>query len=90
MRIYQVAKDVSASHGVLLDLFERIQNFLTRLNIYSGIPPTTEMTAILVKIMAEVLSILALSTKEMQERRISEAHSTKVLILFLIFEQRNL
>lgn len=85
-----MAKDVSASHGVLLDLFERIQAFLTRLNIYSGIPPTAEMTAILVKIMSEVLSILALSTKEMQERRISEVHFTKMIVLFLILEQRNL
>ena len=84
-----MAKDVSASHGVLLDLFERIQAFLTRLNIYSGIPPTAEMTAILVKIMSEVLSILALSTKEMQERRISEVHFTKMIVLFLILEQRN-
>ena len=84
-----MAEDVSASHGVLLDLFERIQAFLTRLNIYSGIPPTAEMTAILVKIMSEVLSILALSTKEMQERRISEVHFTKMIVLFLILEQRN-
>ena len=84
-----MAKDVSASHGVLLDLFERIQAFLTRLNIYSGIPPTAEMTAILVKIMSEVLSIIALSTKEMQERRISEVYFTKMIVLFLILEQRN-
>lgn len=72
-----MANDVSASHGVLVDLFEQIQAFLTRLNIYSGIPLTTEMTTMLGKIMAEVLSILALSTKEMQEGRISEVYFTQ-------------
>ena len=72
-----MANDVSSSHGVLPDLFEQIQAFLTRLNIYSGIPLTTEMTTILGKIMAEVLSILALSTKEMQEGRISEVYFTQ-------------
>jgi hypothetical protein len=70
-----VAKDVAASHGLLLELFERIQAFLTRLNVYSGIPLTMEITTMLGKLMAEVLSTLALSTKEMQEGRISEANS---------------
>ncbi|KAH9955224.1 hypothetical protein BC827DRAFT_1271858 [Russula dissimulans] len=65
-----VAKDVAESHGVLIDLFERIQSFLTRLDIYSGIPLTAEMITMLGNIMAEVLTILALSTNEMQERRI--------------------
>ncbi|KAH9956629.1 ankyrin repeat-containing domain protein [Russula dissimulans] len=67
-----VAKDVAASRGVLIDLFERIQSFLARLNIYCGIPLTTEMTTMLGKIMAEILIILALSTKEMQERPIKK------------------
>ncbi|KAH9989064.1 hypothetical protein BJV74DRAFT_885250 [Russula compacta] len=67
-----VAKDVAASHRVLVDLFERIQAFLIRLNIYSGIPLTTEMIAMLGKVMAEVLTILALSTKEMQQKRIKK------------------
>jgi len=84
-----VAKDVTASHGLLLELFERIQAFLTRLNIYSRMPLTTEITTMLGKIMAEVLTILALSTKEMQERRISEANSSETSLSFLISGQRN-
>jgi hypothetical protein len=40
------------------------------------------MTTMLGKIMAEVLSILALSTKEMQERRISEANSSETPVSF--------
>jgi len=57
---------------VLVNLFERIQLFLQRLKIYITIPLTTEMMELLGKIMAQVLSILALSTREMKEWRISE------------------
>jgi hypothetical protein len=67
-----VAKDVVASHGMLVNLFERMQLFLERLNIYTGIPLTTKMTELLGKIMGQLLSILALSTKEMTRGRISE------------------
>ncbi len=44
------------------------------------------MTMMIGKIMGEVLSILALSTKEMQERRISEVYFTEVLDIFSDFE----
>ncbi|KAI0249042.1 hypothetical protein BJV78DRAFT_728446 [Lactifluus subvellereus] len=67
-----VAKDVVASHGMLVRLFERMQYFLERLNIYTGIPLTTKMTELLGKIMGQLLSILALSTKEMTQRRIKK------------------
>ena len=83
-----MAKDVAASRGILIDLFERIQSFLARLNIYSGIPLTTEMTTVLGKIMAEILRILAISTKEMQERRISEWYARRCYH-FLTLEKRN-
>ena len=68
----QVAKDVVASHGTLVNMFERIQFFLQRLKIYIGIPLTAAMTELFGKIMGQVLSILAISTKEMAQRRISE------------------
>ncbi|KAI0253332.1 hypothetical protein BJV78DRAFT_1152997 [Lactifluus subvellereus] len=66
------AKDVVANRDTLVILFERIQFFLQRLKIYTGIQLTTEMRELLGKIMAQVLSILALSTKEMNQSRISE------------------
>jgi len=69
----QAVKDVIASYEVLVNLFERIQFFLQRLNCYTAVPLTPEMTFLLGKIMAQVLSVLALSTKEMKERRISES-----------------
>ncbi|KAH9044895.1 hypothetical protein EDB83DRAFT_2553851, partial [Lactarius deliciosus] len=63
------AKDVWASHDALVDLFERIQFFLKRLGVHTQISPTEDMVEILVKIVAEVLSILSIATKEMQQSR---------------------
>ena len=68
----QAVKDVVASHDILINLFERIHFFLQRLKSYTGIPLTNGLTELLGKIMAQILCILALSTKAMTERRISE------------------
>jgi hypothetical protein len=56
---------------VLVDLFERIENFFRRLESYTAVAPTAAMTDIIVKIMVEVLSILAIMTKEIKEKRAS-------------------
>jgi hypothetical protein len=66
-----VVKDVIASYETLINLFERTQFFLQRLNHYITASLTPEMTELLAKILAQVLFVLALSTKEMKERRIS-------------------
>jgi hypothetical protein len=63
---------VRASHDVLVDLFERIQFFLKRLGVHTQISPTKDMVEILVKIMAELISILSVATKEMQQNRASK------------------
>ncbi|KAH9039669.1 hypothetical protein EDB85DRAFT_2272704 [Lactarius pseudohatsudake] len=63
------AKDVRASHDALVDLFERIQLFLKRLGVHTRISPTKDMVEILVKIMAEVIAILSIATKEMQQSK---------------------
>jgi hypothetical protein len=69
---FQVVRDVVASHEKIIHLFERINFFLQRLNIYTGIPLTNDLTVLLGKIMAELLSILAISTKAMTDRKMSE------------------
>jgi hypothetical protein len=66
-------RDVVANYKTITHLFERIQLFLQRLNSYTGIPLTQDFTELLGKIMAQILSILALSTKTMTERRTSES-----------------
>jgi len=64
---------VSKSYDALLDLFESIENFLSRLDIYTKIPLTTAMKDVIVKILAEVLSTLALATKQVKQGRFSES-----------------
>jgi hypothetical protein len=68
----QAAKDVRASQDTLVNIFERIENFFRRLENYTEIPPTPEMMDIIGKILVEVLSILAIATKEIKQGRTSE------------------
>ncbi|KAN0133567.1 hypothetical protein V8E53_008735, partial [Lactarius tabidus] len=77
------AKDVEASQNILIDIFERIENFFRRLEIYTDVPPTPAMTDMMVKIMVEVLDILATATKEIKQSRFKKflkrvAGSTKL------------
>ena len=64
--------DVRASQETLIDIFERMENFFLRLELYTNVPPTPEMMDMIVKILVEVLSILAIATKEVKESRTSE------------------
>ncbi|KAH8986022.1 hypothetical protein EDB92DRAFT_1881218 [Lactarius akahatsu] len=64
-----VAKDVAASEEILVDIFGRIHNFFSRLDIYTRVPLTPAMTDKMVEITVEVLDILATATKEMKESR---------------------
>ena len=70
--ISQAAKDVRANHDTLIDIFERIENFFRRLEVYAEVPPTPEMMDMIMKIMVEVLCILAIATKEIKQGRTSE------------------
>ena len=70
--IFQAAKDVRASQDTLMDIFERIEMFFRRLEVYTNVPPTTEMMDTIILIMVEVLSILGVATKEIRRGRMSE------------------
>jgi hypothetical protein len=61
-----------ASYDALVDLFASFDNFLSRLNIYTEIRPTQALTKVLVKIIIELISTLALATKQVKQRRFSE------------------
>jgi hypothetical protein len=76
----QAAKDASASQDKLIDLFNRIERFFRRLEIYTGITPTTAMTDIIIDIMVEVLVILAIATKEVKRGRLGESMSHRFTI----------
>ena len=68
----QAASGVSSSYDALVDLFERLGGFLKRLRIYTDLPLTPSMTEISVKIMVELLSVLALATKQIKQGRFSK------------------
>jgi hypothetical protein len=72
IRLYQAIKDVSASYDALVDLLESMERFLSRLDIYIKLPlvtPTPAMGEIIVNIMVELLSAIALVTKQIKQKR---------------------
>ena len=70
-----------ASRDKLIDLFNHIEHFFHRLEIYTSITPTTAMKDIIVEIMVEVLIILAMVMKGVKRGRLSESMSHKFIIL---------
>ncbi len=68
----QAAKEASAGPDNLIDTFNHIERFFRRVEIYTGIIPTTAMTDMIVEIMVEVLTILAIATKEVKHGRFSQ------------------
>src|SRR5712672_3367226 len=68
----QAALDVRASQDALIDIFERMETFFQRLEIYTRVSPPPEMIDIIVKIMVEVVSIIGIATKEMKQGRTSK------------------
>src|SRR6266852_3504135 len=67
----KAVRDTRASHGIIVEIFERIEFFFLRLEMYTEVPPTPEMKEIIIKIMVEVLSILAIATKDINQCRMS-------------------
>jgi hypothetical protein len=74
IRAYQAVNGTIENYDTLMDLLETINHFLNRLDIYTKIRPTGAMNEVLVKIHAELLSALALATKQIKEGKPSEFH----------------
>ena len=79
---YQAIKDVSASYDALVELFELIESFLRRLDIYTKVQSTTAMTETVVKILVEILATLALATQQAKQGRLSESFIVEVSFKF--------
>ena len=73
--ICQTAKYVRESYDTLVDIFECIENFTSRLKIYTEINPTPAMIETMIKIMVELLAVLALATKQINQGRLSTSCS---------------
>ena len=65
---------------MLTDIFVRIESFFKRLESYTEVQPTAAMTDVIVKILIEVLSILAIATKEIKQGRSSESNDIHKLL----------
>ena len=79
IQVHQAAKDVNTSHDEFVALFESIEQLLKPLGIYAQVPPTHAMKEMVVKIMAELLSVLALTTKELKQGRLRESLLVDIL-----------
>ena len=79
-------------YDTLIDLFESIEHFLNRLEIYTKIDPSTdamtEMSEMIVKLLVELLSTLALATKQIKEGKSSES-TFGVILCCLTMQRRN-
>jgi hypothetical protein len=58
---------------MLVDLFERIGRFFKRLESYTERTPSEGMADMMVEVMVEVLSVLAIVTVEIKQRRRSQS-----------------
>ena len=65
-----------------MDIFNRIEHFFRRLEIYTTLTPTASMTNKIVEIMVEALTIIAIVTKEVKRGSLSELIS----ILFTLLD----
>ena len=74
----QAANGVIDSYDALVDLLESTEHFLKRLDIYTQIPATAAMDEIVVKILVELLTTLALATKEIKQGKSSKSVITDV------------
>ena len=77
--VNQSAKGEISNFDGLVDWLESIENFIGRLSIYADktLPPA--MVEIVVKIMEELITTLALVTKKLKERKRGEFVLSDVL-----------
>ncbi|KAF8493423.1 hypothetical protein F5888DRAFT_1908675 [Russula emetica] len=70
--LLSTAKDVHADQDTLFEMFERIESFFRRLDIYTKVAPNQGMADTITAIMVEVLNILAIATKEIKQGRMKK------------------
>ena len=74
---------------MLIDIFVRIEGFFKRLETYTEVRPTEAMTEVTVKILIEVLFILAIVTKQIKQGRSSESFSVHELLFAYLFQKNS-
>ncbi len=72
MITFQAAKNVRASEDALFKVFERLEVFFRRLEVYTEAALDQKMVDIVAKIVAEVLNILGITTNKIRQSRMSK------------------
>jgi len=76
-----VANGVITSYDVLAEMLESIPNFVQRLRIYAEMPHSMPaVDEIVVKLMVELISTLALVTRKLKKRHSSEYFLANMLL----------
>ena len=78
--MYQVAKGVEAGGGAIVDVLESVKRLFRHLDIYTRIPHSLALDEMVIKIVMEMLSILALATKQLTRGQMSEFIFIDVLL----------
>ena len=70
----KAAENVSKDYDALVEIFERSERYLRRLQVFTTINSALE--GILVEIMVELLEVFALTTQQINQGRLSESALT--------------
>ena len=68
----QTAKAVRADQDALFEIFERLEGFFRRLDIYTEVTPNEGMVETITAIMVEMLNFIGIATNEIKQGRTSE------------------
>ncbi|OCH87555.1 hypothetical protein OBBRIDRAFT_149093 [Obba rivulosa] len=70
--LLNATKNINESYDALIELLECVEYFLDRLKIYTQIPCNAGMRTIVVKTLADIITILALATNQVKRGRLSK------------------
>jgi hypothetical protein len=68
-KAYQAVNGANSAYDALADLVEAIERSLVHLHVYTAISPTQAMDFVIVKIMTELISTIALVTRQMKQKQ---------------------
>jgi hypothetical protein len=83
IQVRQAAKDISADYTALVDVLELLKLFLKYLNVSTKTVPTPPPNKIVVTIVVELLTILALATKKLMQGQLSAFTHPDLLPYFM-------
>ena len=70
---------MGSSNNSLVDVIESIERVLMRVDVYNQVPHTHALGEMVIKIIVELLSTLALATKRLKQGQSSESVPIDVL-----------